>query len=183
MTEGFKLTSFFPTARSVSSDQDPAEGASTVDLAFTGEQAWAETDLARLHQGQAAPDPGRDMAGPVPVAVVGALKAGGPEQDRQASKGPPAGKTAGRFVVFGDSDFATNGYYGFQGNGNLFTAAVSWLAGEDDLIAIRPKEDKTQPLMLTANQAKLVLWVPLVLLPLLPLIAGVLVFVRRRARQ
>ena len=50
-------------------------------------------------------------------------------------------------------------------------------------MAVRAKEDVAQPLMITALQAKLLFWLPVVLLPLLVLIVGVVVLTSRRRRQ
>jgi ABC-type uncharacterized transport system involved in gliding motility auxiliary subunit len=50
----------------------------------------------------------------------------------QANDAP---KPETRMVVFGDSDFVTNGYLGIPGNRDLFLNAVNWLgaAGKPDL--------------------------------------------------
>ncbi len=52
-----------------------------------------------------------------------------------------------RLVVVGDSEFANNLYYSAQGNGNLFMNIISWLAEEEDLIAIRAKEPEDRRLL------------------------------------
>ena len=43
-------------------------------------------------------------------------------------------------VVIGDSDFAANSVLGVQGNRDLFLNTVNWLAQQENLIAIRPRE-------------------------------------------
>ncbi len=45
-----------------------------------------------------------------------------------------------RIVVFGDSDFVTNGYLGIPGNRDLFLNSVNWLAQQENLISIRPRD-------------------------------------------
>ena len=70
-----------------------------------------------------------------------------------------------------------------QGNSDLFLSVVSWLAEEADLVAVRAKEDVAQPLMITALQAKLLFWLPVVLLPLLVADYRVAVLTSRRRRQ
>jgi len=87
-------------------------------------------------------------------------------------------------VVLGDSEFANNNLFPVQGNGNLFLNTVSWLAEEEDLIAIRPRKGGgSGPVMLTAAQAPLIFWLPVVLLPLGVLGTGAMVFVRRKWQQ
>ena len=67
-------------------------------------------------------DQGVDLAGPVPLAVVA------------------TGNTNNsRLVVFGDSDFATNAYYGFYGNGEMIMNSIDWAAKEENLISLTPK--------------------------------------------
>jgi ABC-type uncharacterized transport system involved in gliding motility auxiliary subunit len=87
---------------------------------------------------------------------------------------------AARLVVVGDSDFATNAFFGLQGNGDLFLNAVRWLAADEDFIAIRPKEPQDRPLTLTESQARTSFYVSMILFPLAILVAGVTVWVRRR---
>ena len=91
---------------------------------------------------------------------------------------------AARLVVVGDSEFPNNSLFPFQGNGNLFLNTVSWLAEEEDLIAIRPRRGGgSGPVMLTAAQAPLIFWLPVVMLPLAVFASGAAVFVRRKWQQ
>jgi len=185
-TKDFNLASFFPVARSVSAAEKQSKGVSVVPLAETSDQSWAETDLNRLKQGQAQFVQGQDLKGPLPVAVVGTISL--EDKETQANETPrpedlERRKKEGRFIVFGDSDFAANAYFHLQGNGDLFLNAVSWLAEEADLAAIRPKETKAQPLMLSALQARLIFWFPVVVLPLAVLMIGVLVLTRRSREE
>ena len=48
----------------------------------------------------------------------------------------------GRLVVVGDSDWANNRYLGNFYNEDLFLNIVSWLAGEEELISIRPRRTR-----------------------------------------
>ena len=87
-------------------------------------------------------------------------------------------------MVFGDSEFANNSLFSIQGNGNLFLNTVSWLAEEEDLIAIRPRKGGgSGPVMLTAAQAPFIFWLPVVLLPLGVFASGAVVFLRRKWQQ
>jgi ABC-type uncharacterized transport system involved in gliding motility auxiliary subunit len=92
----------------------------------------------------------------------------------------PAKPKKARIVAFGSSLFAANKFHKLQGNPDLFLNGVSWLAEEENLISIRPKSVNAQPLVLTANQALVAVLVPVVLIPLVWIIAGVMVFLYRR---
>jgi ABC-type uncharacterized transport system involved in gliding motility auxiliary subunit len=182
--ENFNLATFYPLARTVTVAE--GEGPAPTPLASTSEQAWGETDLQRLAEGTAEYNEGEDLAGPVPVAVVAALQNEDGEQaggDLPAPEDQDKSEDKGKIIVFGDSDFASNAYLNLQGNADLFLNAVSWLAEEGDLVAVRAKKRDSQPLMLSGWQANLVFWVPVVVMPLLAALVGVLVFTVRRRRQ
>jgi hypothetical protein len=89
-------------------------------------------------------------------------------------------KTDGRLIVFGDSDFVANEYFGISGNGNLFRNALSYLVGETDLVYISPEKAEFVPLYITDSQADTVTYVFMVGLPLLVSAAGTVLWLRRR---
>jgi ABC-type uncharacterized transport system involved in gliding motility auxiliary subunit len=180
LTRQFNVVTFYPLARSVDVLREKPQGIEVLPLAFTSDQAWAETNLAQLHnEGVARLDKDQDEKGPLPLAVVGTIT---PADPASAQAGPPDpdDAKAGRFIVFGDSDFITNQFLPSGGNSDLALGVVNWLAEQADQIAIRPKDRKNQPLMLDQMQARLLFWVPVVLLPLFVLGVGVLVIVTRR---
>jgi len=186
ITRDFHLASFFPLARSVSVEGKNTDNLKVTVLAQTTESAWGETDLKELAQGQASFVQGEDLAGPVPVAVVGSIttptQTKEPAQGEKAGGKEKAGAAEGKFIVFGDSDFISNAYVNFQGNGELFYSSLSWLADLGDLVSIGPKIGPADPLLLTAFQQRLVFWLPVVVLPFVVLLIGVVVVVRRRGR-
>mgnify|MGYP001052846033 CR=1 FL=1 len=139
------VMTFFEFARSVRFE-GAAEGYLGVDLVFTSEQSWGETDLTVL---QANPgkrtvklDEGVDRPGPVSLAAAVRDSAG----------------AGGRLVVFGDSDFASNNFFDLQGNGDLALNALSWLAEDEELISIRPRDPGFNPIALTARQSDWIFW-------------------------
>ena len=85
-----------------------------------------------------------------------------------------------RIVVFGDSDFVTNGYLGIPGNRDLFLNSVNWLAQQENLISIRPKDPEDRRVSLTSDQAKLIFWLSILIIPGLILAGGVQTWWRRR---
>jgi len=75
-----------------------------------------------------------------------------------------------------------NGYLGIEGNRDLFLNTLNWLAQQESLIAIRPKEASDRRLTMTANHVMGVLWMSLLIVPALVIGAGVLAWWRRRER-
>ena len=83
-------------------------------------------------------------------------------------------------MVFGSSLLASNKFYKLQGNGDLFMNTVSWLAEDENLIAIRPKSLRSQPIVLTASESSFIFLIPVLLVPLAWIVAGIVVHVYRR---
>ena len=85
-----------------------------------------------------------------------------------------------RMVVVGDSDFASDVYVSqAPGNMDFFLNIVSWLAEEEDLIAVRPKEPENRTISLTMKQQNLVLFFLIILLPLVSVRIGIHIYMRR----
>jgi ABC-type uncharacterized transport system involved in gliding motility auxiliary subunit len=83
----------------------------------------------------------------------------------------------GRLVVFGDTDFVSNGVLssvgGEFGNANLFLSAVNWLTEDEDLIAINSTQVESRPIILASPQLRLILYSSVILLPLAILALGI----------
>ncbi|MEA3509654.1 MAG: hypothetical protein U9R33_04210, partial [candidate division NC10 bacterium] len=86
----------------------------------------------------------------------------------------------GRVVVYGTSAFIKNTYLNLSGNRDLVLNSLSWLAEEEELIAIRPRQAKFTPLVLTASQGRLAFWLTIIFPPVAIIAIGVAVAVRRR---
>jgi ABC-type uncharacterized transport system involved in gliding motility auxiliary subunit len=80
----------------------------------------------------------------------------------------------------GTSNLASNQFLGAQGNRDLFLNIVSWLAEEENLISVRPKDTRQNPIILTSSQSQMVFWLPVVVLPGAVMVLGIAVVVRRR---
>ncbi len=178
ITRNFNMMTFYPTARSVQimKGKEAETNFNLTILAMTGKASWGETDRKMLEAGKAHFDKGKDLQGPVPLAAVCEVT----PQGMTKLTGKLRKKQRPRIVVVGDADFATNSYFGLSGNGILFTNMVNWLAEKDVLIAIPPKNTENQPLTLTRNQGLLSFWINVVAIPLIVIIIGILVFIRRR---
>ena len=166
ITQRFNLVTFFPLARSISPAKPTAEDIDVQILFRTLESAWGETSINLKESKQTVKyDEGKDLKGPVPLAVTATTKSG--------DKKP-------RLVVVGDADFAANHAFRQAGNGNLFTNIISYLAKDESFISIKAKDPANRPVTMTEAQAKSVAWLVQVLLPGAVLIAGISVWVKRR---
>ncbi len=166
------VMTLFPLTRSVTPAQTPPKGVTLQPLAQTSEQSWGETNRAALQRGEAKPDP-EDKRGPLAVAVVATIDASAPPEGKKDAKA--------RLVVMGTSNLATNQFFNAAGNRDFFLNAVSWLAEEENLIAIRPKDTKQTPVILTATQGQAIFWLPVVVLPGLVTACGIAFLLRRRS--
>ncbi len=187
---------FFPLTRSIEPAKTPPKGIVVQALARTSAQSWGETDRAALRRGEVQFD-GKDRKGPLPVAAVATIevtaapapagKAEGAGKGDATGKGE-AGKGDGaepkparaRIVVIGTANLASNQFLAAQGNRDFFLNVISWLAEEEDLLSIRPREATAAPIILTAAQSQMVFWLPVVVLPLAIVASGIVVRVRRR---
>jgi ABC-type uncharacterized transport system involved in gliding motility auxiliary subunit len=178
ITKNFEVASFLPMALSVKTTDKMPEGVSAQVLAKTSPNSWLKRDLEELKtelrsEGRPLLNERLDEKGPVPVAVVATVTL---RRDGSPDKEP---KKA-RIVVVGDSDFASNNYLNLSGNRDLFLNTVSWLAEEENLIAIRPKESGSFFTPVTANQERLVFWLSMIVLPAVVVGSGVATYIWRR---
>jgi ABC-type uncharacterized transport system involved in gliding motility auxiliary subunit len=189
ITKKFRYACFFPYARSVDIDeQKKPENISLTVLAKTSPNSWSER---QLNERQVTFDKDKDKQGPIPIAVVGTMKIEEEkkeepkkeETEKSSAKSTAAteSKKEARLAVFGDSDFATNRYFNLSGNGNLFLNTINWLTEEADLISIQPRTSSPRTIHLSPSQARLVFFTSVIILPLIVLLTGISVWLRRRS--
>ena len=120
--------------------------------------------------------------GPTILTPIGSdplsLAVAATKEIKPPSDNAPALKS--RIVVTGTSGFPVNAYFPLQGNGNLFLNMVSWLAQDEDLISIRPKPPEDRRIILSQSQIAMLRLVTVFLLPGAVLVAGIMVWSRRR---
>ncbi len=87
-----------------------------------------------------------------------------------------------RIAVIGDGDFLSNAYLGNQSNQALGDALVEWLAHDDELISLPRREAADPRLEMSPWRRGLIGFGFLIILPLGLLIAGGLIWYRRRGR-
>jgi len=109
----------------------------------------------------------KDQKGPFALAAAGTY-----------STGKPNGQ--GRFIVVGNSRWASNQFLRFNGNRNLMLNMLNWLSSDEDLISIRPKEPEDRRISLTRAQFFVLRTTSQFFLPLVVIVAGLMVWARRR---
>ena len=83
-------------------------------------------------------------------------------------------------MVIGDSDFVANRYLGIPGNKDLFLNTINWLAQQENLISIRPRDPERRGVTLTAERAQIIFWLSILIIPGLIFALGVQTWWRRR---
>jgi ABC-type uncharacterized transport system involved in gliding motility auxiliary subunit len=173
--EGFAV--LFTVARSLAAEEDRAEV-----LVQTSNEGWGESNLGMLLRGEPVDLDDADNAGPaaVGVAVEGAVieaEFGGAEESEEIEESEPGDF---RLVVFGDSDFLTDIDISNAGNGVLAVSAFNWLAAREDLVGIPPRDVEQVSLFLSRQQMRNLLLLVLVAMPGAAILAGILIWRRRR---
>jgi ABC-type uncharacterized transport system involved in gliding motility auxiliary subunit len=179
IVQGFRILTAYRLVRSVSAIAAGNNGHTAQNVVETTATSWAESDIKRLTtSGQVAREPAKgDKPGPISIAAaVSAPIPDAPASDPKDQKERPETRVA----VVGDSDFGSNGLLGFQGNHNLFMNAVNWLAQQENLISIRPRDPEDRRVTLTARQQSLIRLLAIFVIPGLILAAGVQTWWRRR---
>ena len=168
ITQGFNLRTLFPLARQIDANsQDRGWNISRlVDVAASG---WLETGKL---EDKPKFDAKKDVGGPINIAVA---------MERKIEN-----KTQ-RVVVVGSGGFLANTFVGNGGNLDLGINMVNWLAGDDSLITIQPKPLKDASIAIPATTsgklvAMLVFFGFRLGLPIVLLIAGVVIWLKRRKR-
>jgi len=180
ITDKFGLLTAYPVARSMTPVEGGVNGRTAQSLVQTGPNSWGETNFKSLASGEPAKLDGDDKKGPISlgaaVSVPGAVAP--PAEPKKEGDTPKAVET--RLVAFGDSDFASNGALRVSGNQDLFLNAVNWLAQQENLIAIRPRDPEDRRITLTPDQERRIFYLTVLILPGLILLTGVQTWWRRR---
>ena len=168
---------FFPEAAAIDTWAPPPElppSVQIVPIGITTPASWLEANIDEVNY-----DSDVDRAGSFSVAVVidanstlavdatGGIREG--QQHQQT-----------RIVLFGDSDFAKNKFFASSDNADFFLNSVNWLAGDHELIAIRPKVFPYRELVVTTRERDFIKWSSWFVPPVIMLIIGSVVWWRRR---
>jgi hypothetical protein len=164
--EGFAV--LFTVSRSLA-----AEGDRAAVLVQTSDEGWGEKNLGMLLRGEPVAFDDDDNPGPAAVGIA-------VEDVAVAVDGEDAGSAEYRLVVFGDSDFLTDVDISNAGNAILAANAFNWLTAREDLVGIPPRDVEQVSLFLTQQQMRNLLLLVLIAMPGAAIIAGILVWRRRR---
>jgi ABC-type uncharacterized transport system involved in gliding motility auxiliary subunit len=138
-------------------------GKSTVSKLFsTSDGAVATTELT---SGSVKMDDPKNKKGPFVLGAAGTYDTGKPNEN-------------GRFVVIGTSGFLANDTITTALNRDLALNIINWLSSDEDLISIRPTEPEDRKL--NPRGVNLTLYSEVFAFPLLIIVAGIAVFVKRR---
>ncbi len=160
---------FFPGARSLAL-RSVSNDVLLFSLARSSANSWGETNF---DDKQVRYDPGQDTKGPLSIVAVVETKTTEIEE-------MTGGRAKVRLVVVGDSDFAANYNFTRLNNGDLFLNIVNWLAHEEILLDIPPRQERLRRVLLTASDMRIVFYASTIFLPVAVLLVAGVVWWRRR---
>ena len=162
VVRNFGDNTVFPQAGGISLNAPQGwQGAVLID---TRASSWSETGPL---EGQIRFDKGRDIRGPLNIAV--ALTRGLDKREQ-------------RVIVFGDGDFLANSYIANAGNLDLGMSLVNWLSRDDAYVNIPVKTARDRTLNLSRGAQATIAVGFLVVLPLIMISSGLFIWLRRRKR-
>ena len=182
---------FFPGVRSLSPTSERMAGTAVTAVANSSSNSYGETSTDH-----AAFDAEEDPIGPLTLMAVANRRPTTEADLRISDLGPKVGhpkttpangsanepKVTGRsrIAVIGDVDFATNSFFHFLGNGNLFLNTINYLAAHENLIGLEPRTYDLPRLSVTNRQIKATFVFAVMFLPALLCMIGVGVWWRQR---
>ncbi len=167
ITENFTTPIIFPVSRSVTFDAATGKNWDFVSLAQTSPKSWEETTLTNT---EPTNDEAVDPQGPFTVAAALTSKRMGADQKPESA-----------IVIVGNAAFATNGWLTYPGNTDFFLKTMAWLAKEDALVSLTPKDPAFHPFVPNPSQEQALVFFQVLFLPLLVLFLGLSVWKRRRS--
>ncbi len=182
ITEQFNLLTAFPLARSVTPIAGGVGGHNAQAFVQTSGNSWATDAKRALTSKKIQIKPDTDRKGPITIgaAVSAPVTEQAPAPPGKNDETVQKPKPETRVAVMGDSDFAANYALGIEGNRDLFMNVVSWLAQQENLISVRPREPEDRRLTMTAVQQRNLAWLSLLIIPGLIIASGVYTWWRRR---
>ena len=168
VTENIQYNTLFPISQGIE-QVDKQFNASVIAQSLP--QSWSETS-AVSDEIAYEPDNG-DTQGP--VGIVMAL-------ERTIADESSTDKATQRIIVTGDSDFMANSYIGVGANLALGLNIFNWLSGDDDIIAIEPRNAPDTQLQLDDTEVLIIGMGYFIVLPAGLILTGVVIWLRRRKR-
>jgi ABC-type uncharacterized transport system involved in gliding motility auxiliary subunit len=186
ITDRFQLLTLFALVRAIQPEGSGRDGHAAQPFIQTGMNSWAETDLTKFDPNSLTPpdEAAGDILGPVTIGAAVAVPVKGAEPAKtDTAASTDADKPAPpetRIAAIGDSEFITNQLSGAPGNVNLFMNTVNWLAQQDNLISIRPRDPAERRLAMDNRQTIIVLAFTVLVVPGALFAGGFFAWLRRR---
>ena len=164
---------FFPGATAIIPEEEAEDSIQMLPLVWTSTESWLERD----YQPDEEPEfnEGTDRKGPL---ALGILLAAAPISDPESESSELAKLT--RLIIIGDSDFASNEHFFDVNNSDLFLNAVNWLTEETEIISIHRKALPFRRLVVNPQEKNFIDYSSITLVPVLVLVAGGIIWWRRR---
>lgn len=168
ITEKLKYQTFFPDASPVEILDKKPQGVYIQPIAKSSSDSWIVMNANRK---KITFTPGLDKKGPIDIIVALNEKINNEKEMKM--------------VVIGNTSFVANTICkgnsgGSMGNVDFLLNTINWLAGKEELISIRSKPIERHEIALSTIRLKFIFYSCVVILPLLIIIAGVIVWLRRR---
>jgi ABC-type uncharacterized transport system len=158
VTDGFNLITVYPQARQIEViESEEWRARPLIEVAPRG--------CVKTGKLEGPCDKNRDVPGPIIIATAFERAVG----DRQQ-----------RVVVVGNGHFLSNAFIGNGGNRELGVNMVNWLAGDDRMIVIQPREATDGRVDIDQSTLYLIAFGFLIALPLAFVVTGFAIWWRRR---
>jgi ABC-type uncharacterized transport system involved in gliding motility auxiliary subunit len=165
----------FSAAREVSFTGSPP-GVRGMEFLHTAPGSWRTPDSEVARAGSLRFVSNRDQRGPISVGVSLLVNA------QVAAVAEAKGLPPPRFIIIGDSDFASNSFLDYLGNKDLLLNSIDWLAGGHAALGQRParRTPGVNQFFVSAQQGRLAFLLGTVLEPTVVLLIGSMIVLRRR---
>lgn len=157
------MPTLFRIVRNLEVNNTPPPNVSNGRVVVSSPDSYGETNLTALIQTNSYARDEQDLAGPLDYEVWAFHH-----------------QTGARVVLFGDSDFATNGFMlRTTGNVVLLTDAISWVTNYSDAIIFEPISANIVPFFVSGQTLDLLAFVTVILMPTLVLAVGLWIWRKR----
>jgi ABC-type uncharacterized transport system involved in gliding motility auxiliary subunit len=178
LTLGVALTKTIPTTTNSTPESSPTTEEETTETPPTNQEETTETPPTTEEETAETPPTNQEETAETPPTTEEETAETPPTNQEETPKTPTI---ESRLVVIGDSEFATDGLFDRQLNGDVFLNSVTWLSQEDQQpLSIRPKEAKNRRINLNIVQANVLTLSSLLVLPFMGLVGAAVIWWKRR---
>lgn len=182
VTRDFNFMTIFPRASGIQflgkADREANNPWRSTAILLTVDRSWSE---AGPLEGVIEYTEGTDTLGPLAIGMALERNRRRADPDREAGESEGPAPTQ-RVAVLGDGDFLSNTFLGNQGNQDLGFNLLNWLSHDDAFIAIPARVAPDRDLLLEEKTWSLIGLLFLFGIPLVLLISGLSIWLRRRKR-